>query len=56
MSDFKPYANESDVIRIGALEIENRIDDSSSTAARISREPVLSSSPWVETIMKFVVS
>lgn len=26
MSDFKPYANESDVIRIGALEIENRID------------------------------
>lgn len=26
MSDFKPYANESDVIRIGALEIENRTD------------------------------
>ena len=26
MSHFKPYANESDVIRIGALEIENRID------------------------------
>lgn len=23
---FKPYANESDVIRIGALEIENRTD------------------------------
>lgn len=27
MSDeFKPYANESDVIRIGELEIENRVD------------------------------
>lgn len=26
MSDFKPYANESEVIRIGALEIENRTD------------------------------
>lgn len=26
MSHFKPYANESDVIRIGALEIENRTD------------------------------
>ena len=27
MSDeFKPYANESDVIRIGDLEIENRVD------------------------------
>jgi len=26
MSRFKPYANESDVIRIGALEIENRTD------------------------------
>lgn len=26
MSHFKPYANESDVIRIGALEIENRVD------------------------------
>ena len=26
MSDFKPYANESDVIRIGALEVENRTD------------------------------
>ena len=26
MSHFKPYANESDVIRIGGLEIENRID------------------------------
>lgn len=26
MSHFKPYANESDVIRIGNLEIENRID------------------------------
>jgi DNA primase large subunit len=25
-NDFKPYANESDVIRIGSLEIENRID------------------------------
>lgn len=24
--DFKPYANESDVIRIGGLEIENRVD------------------------------
>lgn len=24
--DFKPYANESDVIRIGNLEIENRVD------------------------------
>ena len=24
--DFKPYANESDVIRIGDLEIENRVD------------------------------
>jgi len=26
MSHFNPYANESDVIRIGALEIENRTD------------------------------
>ena len=26
MSDFKPYANESEVIRIGALEVENRTD------------------------------
>jgi Arc/MetJ-type ribon-helix-helix transcriptional regulator len=26
MSHFKPYANESDVIRIGVLEIENRTD------------------------------
>ena len=26
MHHFKPYANESDVIRIGALEIENRTD------------------------------
>ena len=27
MSDeFKPYANESDVLRIGDLEIENRVD------------------------------
>lgn len=26
MNRFKPYANESDVIRIGALEIENRTD------------------------------
>lgn len=26
MSHFKPYANESDVLRIGNLEIENRID------------------------------
>ena len=26
MNDFKPFANESDVIRIGAMEIENRID------------------------------
>ena len=24
--DFKPYANEADVLRIGDLEIENRID------------------------------
>jgi hypothetical protein len=24
--DFKPYDNESDVIRIGHLEIENRVD------------------------------
>ena len=26
MNQFKPYANESDVIRIGNMEIENRID------------------------------
>lgn len=25
-NEFKPYANESDVLRIGALEIENRVD------------------------------
>lgn len=24
--EFKPYANEADVLRIGGLEIENRID------------------------------
>lgn len=24
--EFKPYANESDVLRIGGLEVENRID------------------------------
>ncbi|MDD2608518.1 MAG: hypothetical protein PHX60_02340 [Giesbergeria sp.] len=26
MQDFKPYSNESEVIRIGGLEIENRLD------------------------------
>ena len=26
MDHFKPYANESDVLRIGALEVENRTD------------------------------
>jgi len=26
MEDFKPYANEEEVIRIGSLEIENRTD------------------------------
>ena len=26
MDDFKPYANEADVLRIGALEVENRTD------------------------------
>ena len=26
MEQFKPYASESDVLRIGALEIENRVD------------------------------
>ena len=26
MSDFKPYANESDVLTIGSLGIENRVD------------------------------
>lgn len=26
MPHFKPYANESDVVRIGALDIENRTD------------------------------
>jgi len=26
MDQFQPYANESDVLRIGALEIENRTD------------------------------
>ena len=26
MRHFQPYANESDVLRIGALEIENRTD------------------------------
>jgi hypothetical protein len=26
MRQFKPYANESDVVRIGALDIENRTD------------------------------
>ena len=26
MDQFKPYANEADVLRIGALEIENRTD------------------------------
>lgn len=26
MKNFKPYANESDVLRIGDLEIENRVD------------------------------
>jgi hypothetical protein len=25
-NDFKPFANESDVLRIGALEVGNRID------------------------------
>lgn len=32
-------------------EIENRIEDSNSTAARIKREPDWSSRPWVETVM-----
>jgi len=26
MEHFKPYANEADVLRIGALEVENRTD------------------------------
>ena len=26
MEHFKPYASESDILRIGALEIENRVD------------------------------
>ena len=26
MSDFKPYANESDVLTLGNLSIENRVD------------------------------
>lgn len=30
-NDFKPYANESEVIRVGNLEIENRIDRVSMT-------------------------
>lgn len=30
--EFKPYANEADVLRIGDLEIENRIDRVSLTA------------------------
>ncbi|MDQ3059542.1 MAG: hypothetical protein M3R45_08435 [Pseudomonadota bacterium] len=30
-NDFKPYANESEVIRIGDLEIENRVDRVSMT-------------------------
>ena len=25
-NEFKPFANESDVVRIGGLEIENRVD------------------------------
>ena len=32
-------------------EMENRIEDSNSTAARIVREPVFNSRPWVETVM-----
>lgn len=26
MNSFKPFANESDVLRIGTLDIENRVD------------------------------
>lgn len=29
--EFKPYANEADVLRIGDLEVENRIDRGSLT-------------------------
>jgi hypothetical protein len=32
-------------------EIENRMDESSSTTLRQVREPVSSSMPWVETVM-----
>jgi hypothetical protein len=32
-------------------EIENRMDDSSSTDARRLREPQLTFIPWVETVM-----
>jgi hypothetical protein len=32
-------------------DMENRIEDSNSTAARIVREPVFNSRPWVETVM-----
>jgi hypothetical protein len=33
-------------------EMENRMDDSSSTHARTPREPRLSFMPWVETVMR----
>ena len=32
-------------------EMEKRMDDSSSTAARKAREGVLSRQPWVETVI-----
>jgi hypothetical protein len=32
-------------------EIANRIEDSSSTSALSTREPMFSSRPWVETVM-----
>jgi hypothetical protein len=35
-------------------EIENRIDDKSSTTMRHKREPDSSSMPWVETVMSLL--
>ena len=57
MNHFKPYANESEVIRIGALEIENRIDRVSLTGdVVLTRDQAgLALARELQTLLKQVV-
>ena len=57
MNHFKPYANESDVIRIGALELENRTDRVSLTGdVVLTRDQAgLALARELQTLLKQVV-